>query len=81
MPDSVAAQPKGLLLHETTVYLFRPHLGMRKCRRNIDSLEHWTRAQVCGSEAVHGVQHLMDPQRCQNHRPVRLLVPLLEFNQ
>jgi hypothetical protein len=25
-------------------------------------------------------QHLMDPQRCQNHGPVRLLVPLLEFN-
>jgi hypothetical protein len=30
-------------------------------------------------------QHLMDAQRdtqrCQNHGPVRLLVPLLEFNQ
>ena len=23
----------------------------------------------------------MDTQRCQNHGPVRLLVPLLEFNQ
>src|SRR5690349_23728916 len=23
----------------------------------------------------------MDPQRCQNHGPVRLLAPLLEFNQ
>jgi hypothetical protein len=23
----------------------------------------------------------MDAQRCQNHGPVRLLVPLLEFNQ
>jgi hypothetical protein len=27
-----------------------------------------------------GGQHLMDTQRCQNHGPVRLLVPLLEFN-
>ena len=32
-------------------------------------------------EAVQGGQHLMDTQRCQNHGPVRLLVPLLEFNQ
>jgi len=28
-----------------------------------------------------GGQHLMDTQRCQNHGPVRLLVPLLEFNE
>ena len=28
-----------------------------------------------------GGQHLMGTQRCQNHGPVRLLVPLLEFNQ
>ena len=34
---------------------------------------------VLYQEAVYG-QHLMDPQRCQNHGPVRLLVPLLEFN-
>src|ERR1700730_2788395 len=27
-----------------------------------------------------GGQHLMGTQRCQNHGPVRLLVPLLEFN-
>jgi hypothetical protein len=27
-----------------------------------------------------GGQHLIDTQRCQNHGPVRLLVPLLEFN-
>jgi hypothetical protein len=31
-------------------------------------------------EAVLGGQHLMDAQQCQNHGPVRLLVPLLEFN-
>jgi hypothetical protein len=32
-------------------------------------------------EAVQGGQHLMDTQQCQNHGPVRLLVPLLEFNR
>ena len=37
-------------------------------------------AEQAYQEAVQGGQHLMDPQRCQNHGPVRLLVPLLEFN-
>jgi hypothetical protein len=32
-------------------------------------------------EAVQSVSILMDTQRCQNHNPLRLLVPLLEFNE
>jgi fumigallin biosynthesis monooxygenase-like protein len=44
--SSVAAQPKGLLLHENIVYsLLPPHVGMRQYWRDFDSLEHWTRAE------------------------------------
>ena len=43
--DSVAAQPDGLLLHETIIYsLFPPHIGMRQYWRDFDSLESWTRS-------------------------------------
>jgi hypothetical protein len=33
------------------------------------------------SEGCPECQHQMDTLRCQNHNPVRVLVPLLEFNQ
>ena len=42
---SAAAQPEGLLLHETIVYsLFPPHVGMRQYWRNMESLLAWTRS-------------------------------------
>ena len=44
--DSVAAQPDGLLLHETIFYsLFPPHVGMRQYWRDMDSLMVWTRSE------------------------------------
>jgi hypothetical protein len=43
--SSAAAQPEGLLLHETVVYsLFPPHIGMRQYWRDLDSLLAWTRS-------------------------------------
>ncbi len=42
---SVAAQPEGLLRHETIVYsLFPMHIGMRQFWRDVDSLLKWTRS-------------------------------------
>lgn len=39
-------RPDGLLLHEDLIWsLFPPHLGMRQYRRDIDSLERWTRSE------------------------------------
>lgn len=44
--SAAAAQPAGLLLHETIVYsLFPPHVGMRQYWRNLDSLLAWTRSE------------------------------------
>ena len=41
--SSVAAQPQGLLRHETVVYsLFPMHVGMRQYWRDVDSLLEWT---------------------------------------
>ena len=43
--SSVAAQPQGLLRHETVVYsLFPMHVGMRQYWRDVDSLLEWTRS-------------------------------------
>ena len=43
--SSAAAQPAGLLLHETIVYsLFPPHIGMRQYWRDLNSLLTWTRS-------------------------------------
>jgi hypothetical protein len=42
---SAAAQPDGLLRHETLVYsLFPMHVGMRQYWRDVDSLLKWTRS-------------------------------------
>jgi hypothetical protein len=42
---SAAAQPAGLLAHESIVYsLFPPHVGMRRYWRDMDSLLAWTRS-------------------------------------
>lgn len=44
--NSVAAQPDGLLLHETVFYsLFPMHVGMRQYWRNLDVLLAWTRSK------------------------------------
>ena len=44
--SSAAAQPDGLLLHETVVYsLFPPNVGMRQYWRDLDSLLNWSRSQ------------------------------------
>ena len=44
--SSAAAQPEGLLVHETIVYsLFPPHIGMRQYWRNLESLLTWTRSE------------------------------------
>jgi hypothetical protein len=41
---AVAAQPDGLLLHETLLFsLLPPHVGMRQYWRDLESLERWTR--------------------------------------
>lgn len=43
--SSVAAQPKGLLCHQTFVFSFFPmHLGMRQYWRDMESLLAWTRS-------------------------------------
>jgi hypothetical protein len=43
---SVAAQPDGLLLHETIIYsLFPAHVGMRQYWRDMPSLLAWTRSE------------------------------------
>jgi len=43
--SSAAAQPEGLLLHETVIYsLFPPNIGMREYWRDMDSLLAWTRS-------------------------------------
>ena len=43
---SAAAQPKGLLLHETILYsMFPPHVGMRQYWQDMDSLLAWTRSE------------------------------------
>ena len=43
--NSVAAQPPGLLRHETIVYsLFPMNIGMRQYWRDVDSLLEWTRS-------------------------------------
>jgi hypothetical protein len=42
---SVAAQPDGLLLHETIIYsLFPAHVGMRQYWRDMNSLLAWSRS-------------------------------------
>lgn len=42
---SAAAQPDGLLLHESIIYsLFPPHIGMRQYWRDMDALMSWTRS-------------------------------------
>ena len=42
---SVAAQPDGLLLHESFLFsLFPPHGGMRQYWRDFESLERWARS-------------------------------------
>jgi len=44
--NSAAAQPDGLLRHETLLYSFFPvHLGMRQYWRDLDSLMKWTRSE------------------------------------
>jgi Domain of unknown function (DUF4188) len=44
--NSVAAQPDGLLLHETIVYsLFPMHVGMRQYWRDMESLLSWSRSE------------------------------------
>jgi hypothetical protein len=44
--SSAAAQPAGLLLHETIVYsLFPPHIGMRQYWRDLESPLSWTRSE------------------------------------
>jgi Domain of unknown function (DUF4188) len=43
---SVAAQPDGLLGHETMLYsLFPTHFGIRQYWRDVDSLLKWTRSE------------------------------------
>jgi hypothetical protein len=42
--QSVAAQPDGLLLHETVFFSLR-HLGMRQYWRDFESLEAWSRSE------------------------------------
>lgn len=43
---SAAAQPDGLLLHESVIYsLFPPHVGMRQYWRDMDALMNWTRSE------------------------------------
>ena len=41
---SVAAQPEGLLLHESVIFSLR-HVGMRQYWRDFDSLERWARSE------------------------------------
>jgi hypothetical protein len=44
--NSAAAQPDGLLLHETIVYsLFPAHVGMRQYWRDMESLLAWSRSE------------------------------------
>jgi hypothetical protein len=44
--DSVAAQPDGLLSHETFFFsLFPAHVGMRQYWRDMDSLLSWSRSE------------------------------------
>ncbi len=44
--DAVAAQPEGLLLHESVIWSLRPlHIGMREYWRDWESLERWTRSE------------------------------------
>jgi hypothetical protein len=44
--NSAAAQPDGLLRHETVLYsLFPMHVGMRQYWRDLDSLMQWTRSE------------------------------------
>ena len=44
--NSAAAQPDGLLRHETIFYsLFPMNIGMRQYWRDLDSLLHWTRSE------------------------------------
>jgi hypothetical protein len=44
--SSVAAQPDGLLLHETFLFsLAPPHAGMRQYWRDFDALERWARSE------------------------------------
>jgi hypothetical protein len=43
---SAAAQPEGLLRHETFVWsLFPFHAGIRQCWRDFESLESWARSE------------------------------------
>jgi hypothetical protein len=43
--DSAAAQPDGLLAHETVIYsMFPMHVGMRQYWRNMDALLTWSRS-------------------------------------
>jgi hypothetical protein len=42
--NAVAAQPDGLLLHESLYYSLR-HVGMRQYWRDFDSLEAWARSE------------------------------------
>jgi hypothetical protein len=43
--NSAAAQPDGLLVHETMVYsMFPMHVGMRQYWRNMDALLTWSRS-------------------------------------
>ena len=43
--DSAAAQPDGLLAHETVIYsMFPMHVGMRQYWRNMDALLAWSRS-------------------------------------
>src|SRR5215470_5681949 len=44
--SSVAAEPKGLLLHENLIYsIFPTHVGMRQYWRDFESLETWARSE------------------------------------
>src|SRR5271163_617385 len=44
--NSVAANPDGLLRHESMIYsLFPAHVGMRQYWRDIDSLLTWSRSE------------------------------------
>jgi Domain of unknown function (DUF4188) len=43
--DSAAAQPDGLLLHETLIFsMFPMHVGMRQYWRSMDALITWSRS-------------------------------------
>ena len=47
--SSAAAQPDGLLRHETIIYsLFPMHVGMRQYWRDANSLLEWTRSVEAG---------------------------------